>query len=475
VVEVRDVIKEVKVPFITIKEVEKPVPVIQVNEIIREVPTEVIQEVEREVPVVRTMELVKEVPKEVFKFVEKIREVPYTQVHEVIREVPKEVVREIQRNVPVIRTKEVVKDVPTEVVRIKEVIKEVPVTQTHEVIRQVPHEIVQEVVKEVPVVQIEEVIKEVPVDVTVIKEVLREVPVVQYHEVVREVPREVVQEVFRDVEVQRRHEVIREVPNEVIIKETVREVDITNRREYTRETGAENASEVVYAEPRTRESFRTVTYDNHVEFADGGTSVVVTDAPRVGRGPGAIARYVSEIDQTELETLRLSGSAVKTQAASNVPEGATHRVASCPQHLSDIHGIGSAFETRLYAANIGTFWEVAVMSEDELARVLKVTDPTRLDVSLADVRGSALRLARETGTLGRVWSGEAPDDFEPYDGIGYHFEKRLYDAGICSHEALAQASVEQLENICTPADVQQRPGFRKPDFQSWINQAKARL
>jgi predicted flap endonuclease-1-like 5' DNA nuclease len=53
------------------------------------------------------------------------------------------------------------------------------------------------------------------------------------------------------------------------------------------------------------------------------------------------------------------------------------------------------------------------------------------------------------------------------EGIGHTFEKRLYDAGICTYESLASASVQLLEAIChAPAQV-------KPDYAAWIKQAKS--
>jgi predicted flap endonuclease-1-like 5' DNA nuclease len=348
---------------------------------------------------------------------------------------------------------------------LKEVIKEVPVTQVREVIKEIPREVVQEVVKEVPVVQIQEVVKEVFVDVPVIKEVIREVPHVQYTESIREVPREIVQEVVREVQVPRRHEVIREVAKEVRVKEVVREVEMSSQREYVGTT-----SEIVYSEPRTRELYRQADVEESVAFRDAGV-----EEQRVGAGPAASLSLIATMDSAEVSDARETAVVVKENASTKLPAGARHWSAACPQHLSDINGIGSVFETRLYAANIGTFWEVTCMTNENLMKVLKVDDPKSLDVSLTEIRADALRLARETDSIGRTWSGDAPDDFEPYQGIGYWFEKRLYDAGICTHEVLANSSVEQLEIICIRGDADQRPGYRRPNFQSWIDQAKAKV
>jgi predicted flap endonuclease-1-like 5' DNA nuclease len=108
------------------------------------------------------------------------------------------------------------------------------------------------------------------------------------------------------------------------------------------------------------------------------------------------------------------------------------------------------------------------MTNDELKKVLGDKIVAGLKVSLGDIRADALRLARESNTVGRTWTGGAPDDFEPYSGIGHTYEKRLYDAGICTHAALAATSLERLREICIKGKV-----ARQPDFQSWIDQAKA--
>ena len=143
------------------------------------------------------------------------------------------------------------------------------------------------------------------------------------------------------------------------------------------------------------------------------------------------------------------------------------RVVSCPQDLSKVHGIGQAYETKLYAAGIGSFWELATADDDTLRRIFGLKDFQKVD--LAGIRADARRLAEDTDSVGRHWNGSQPDDFEFMEGIGAVFEGRLYDAGICTLRALADATVAQLEAIC-PASA-----WRRPDYADWIRQAKARL
>ena len=143
---------------------------------------------------------------------------------------------------------------------------------------------------------------------------------------------------------------------------------------------------------------------------------------------------------------------------------AVTRAVSCPQDLSRIKGIGSVYEQKLYAAGIGTFWDLAQADATDLARILDVKDFQHVD--LAALKADALRLAEETGSLDRSWDGTAPDDFEPLEGIGEVYEGRLYDAGICTFRALANTTVEQLAAIC------KAPDWRRPDYALWIAQAK---
>jgi predicted flap endonuclease-1-like 5' DNA nuclease len=137
-----------------------------------------------------------------------------------------------------------------------------------------------------------------------------------------------------------------------------------------------------------------------------------------------------------------------------------------PQDLADVKGIGRVFEQRLYKAGIGTFWELSALADDDLKAILKLNELQLLHIDLEAIRADARRLAEETGTVGQLWEGEAPDDFEPLEGIGKVFEQRLYDAGITTYAALAATSPEQLDAI-----IQAKPPAQ-PDYESWIAQAR---
>lgn len=138
----------------------------------------------------------------------------------------------------------------------------------------------------------------------------------------------------------------------------------------------------------------------------------------------------------------------------------------CPQDLSRVRGIGEEFEHRLYNAGIGTYWDLSQLSDTELAETLRLNETQRAAVNLAAIRGDALQLARETNSQNRTWKGSVPEDLAMLIGVGHTYERRLYEAGICTFEALAHAQVNRVAGAC------HAPHLHTSDYQSWINQAR---
>ncbi len=217
------------------------------------------------------------------------------------------------------------------------------------------------------------------------------------------------------------------------------------------------------ANPATAAPAVTTTIASQVIAPDQLVSVAPTVVV------SAVAYGANKFGATGTADMKAAGVAAKVAANANLPAGVVATVAACPQHLSDVRGIGTVFEARLYSSDIGTYWELANLSDADFRRILNVTDLDLIRVAFADTRADALKLANESNSVGRIWSAIAPDDFEPLGGVGYTYEKRLYDAGICTYQALAAASAEQLEKICIGA----RKPPKMPDFASWIARAKA--
>ena len=152
-----------------------------------------------------------------------------------------------------------------------------------------------------------------------------------------------------------------------------------------------------------------------------------------------------------------------------IKQGGVPKITETPQDLADVHGIGSVFEQRLYDVGVGTYWELAQLSDQQLVSFLQIGELQLLHMNLDAIRADALRLARTTDTVSLIWEGEQPDDFEPIKGIGKVFEQRLYAAGIRTYKTLANTTVEQLAAVC-----QARKPL-EPNYAGWIQQARAWL
>ena len=137
------------------------------------------------------------------------------------------------------------------------------------------------------------------------------------------------------------------------------------------------------------------------------------------------------------------------------------------QALTQVAGVGSTRQQKLYNAGVGTFWELSNLEDEELSKVFGLSASRLQRVNLSDTRSSARQLADETDTVGLLWDGERVDDLEQLAGIGRVFEQRLYEAGITTYEMLAATSTEAL------AEIIDAPEFNRPDYAQWVEDAKA--
>jgi chromosome segregation ATPase len=196
-------------------------------------------------------------------------------------------------------------------------------------------------------------------------------------------------------------------------------------------------------------------------------AIAERDALKAASEARATATVAETIPDERLTLVREHVKQTKEVAMrAAIEAGGEVRTSECPQDLAMTKGIGSVFEQRLYAAGIGTFWELANLTDDDFKRILELDDRQLLRVDFEAIRTDARRLAVETDSVGRVWQGAEPDDFEPLEGIGSVYERRLYEAGICTYEALANTPIERLMEICPPTKL------RKPNYADWIAQAR---
>ena len=202
---------------------------------------------------------------------------------------------------------------------------------------------------------------------------------------------------------------------------------------------------------RSVAGLRAAGLDSFAALA-AATPEQVEAAVRAGGGRGG--DYAAWIEE--------AGHRAAGRRVARAPRRAKAAVVACPQDLSAVPGIGTTYEDRLYAAGIGSYWELAELSGDELLAIL-AAPPGRVDAG--SIKAEAMRLAAETNSIGRGWSGAPPDNFEALGGIGEIYERRLYDAGICTFEALAATPPERLADIC------QAPALRLADYAGWIAHA----
>ncbi len=198
--------------------------------------------------------------------------------------------------------------------------------------------------------------------------------------------------------------------------------------------------------------------DSYASLASSTPDQVGDVIARAGLRHGDYEAWIAEA------SLRAAGKRVKRPRRAIT--GATF-TSPCPQDLSRVQGIGDVYEQRLYAAGIGTYWELASTSEADLRSIMDVKDFQ--DIDLAAIRQAASNLAEETGSFGRAWDGSEPDDLASMEGIGEVFERRLYEAGICTFAAIAASTPERL------AEIVQAPAWQRIDFDAWIERARERI
>ena len=167
----------------------------------------------------------------------------------------------------------------------------------------------------------------------------------------------------------------------------------------------------------------------------------------------------------EVAPSRVAAKTAPIQAA--LISGVRPQTTAIVQDLAALKGIGPVYEQRLYDRGIGTFWEVANLSNEEFVDFLKPNRAGQSQLDFQAIRADALRLARETFSMGHIWDGAAVDDLQRIEGVGQVMEQRLYDAGVHTFEQLAAITLEQLSAIIGDSEP------FNPDFTDWINQARA--
>ncbi len=186
-----------------------------------------------------------------------------------------------------------------------------------------------------------------------------------------------------------------------------------------------------------------------------------------------IAELEAQLRGCHDQVAALQGDLASAKAAALKPAAplTTAEVKTAPkgipaQDLAAIRGIGPVFEQKLYEARVGTFAELAALSEAKLKVIIQPQEWQEFHYETW--KDQARKLAEQTGTVGAVWNGIIPDDLTAIKGIGETFEQRLFNAGILTFANLASKSVAELEAIIQPRN------WQKVDLAAWIAEAQAR-
>jgi predicted flap endonuclease-1-like 5' DNA nuclease len=191
----------------------------------------------------------------------------------------------------------------------------------------------------------------------------------------------------------------------------------------------------------------------------------LADAQAKLAGPVRLFKQVSGVSPESVSIEHLT--AAKSPAIVNaILAGLRPKLVSSPQDMVIVPSIGKASEQRLYNAGIGTYWELANLSADDLIQILQLTPAQKANLNYEEVRTTSLRLAQESESMGAIWNARQTDDFESIPGISGVFEQRLYSAGISTFEELAACSIEQLRDVC------HAPLTMMPNYGAWIVKAQ---
>ncbi len=190
---------------------------------------------------------------------------------------------------------------------------------------------------------------------------------------------------------------------------------------------------------------------------------------------------LSQVDALRSAALRFDAASTVSETLSRLPQIKTSAASAAIvagvqpvfspriQALTDVKGIGSVYQQRLYKAGVGTYWELASLPDADMQETLQIPDLQRSRIDFEETRADAYEWAKQTNTVGLLWDGDHVDDFEALPGIGKTFEKRLYEAGITTYEQLAAIDIERL------VDIVQAPPMREVNYDELKERAQQRL
>lgn len=267
------------------------------------------------------------------------------------------------------------------------------------------------------------------------------------------------------------------------IKDKEEELAAVNEQVQTLQAQVDELSSERAALAQSQEGLQADLQSREAEVADlqAQLAALQEQAAKAVEEQAALQEQLSEVaeDRNEVEALRsaalsFSNAAALSDALAHLPAIKKHAVTAAIvagvqpvlspriQALTDVKGVGSAYQQRLYRAGIGTYWELASVPDADLESTLEIPELQRARIDFDETRADAYEWASLTDTVGLLWDGDHVDDFEALPGIGKTFEKRLYEAGITTYEQLAECGVERL------AEIVKAPPMREVNYDEWL-------
>jgi len=267
------------------------------------------------------------------------------------------------------------------------------------------------------------------------------------------------------------------------IKDKEEELAAANEQVQTLQAQVDELSSERAALAQSQEGLQADLQSREAEVADlqAQLTALQEQAAKAVEEQAALQVQLSEVaeDRNEVEALRsaalsFSNAAALSDALAHLPAIKKHAVTAAIvagvqpvlspriQALTDVKGVGSAYQQRLYRAGIGTYWELASVPDADLESTLEIPELQRARIDFDETRADAYEWASLTDTVGLLWDGDHVDDFEALPGIGKTFEKRLYEAGITTYEQLAECGVERL------AEIVKAPPMREVNYDEWL-------
>lgn len=167
-----------------------------------------------------------------------------------------------------------------------------------------------------------------------------------------------------------------------------------------------------------------------------------------------------EVKVSQVEVLSPEEEAAAPEAQAELPE-VELAAPEVQTRLAEIELAAPEVQAELPEVEIAAPEVEAELPEVEITAPVIEAESPEVEIAAPEVEAEA-----PAGEVATPDSTAVADDFEPLKGIGPVFEQRLHDAGICTYQALADATVEQLAAIC------KAPAWRTPDYANWITQAK---